>query len=102
MGPAGAVDGDADDDEELGGPAGHVHGGRTTNGRARQATISDKRHWDRPGLTRKGAGAARKASMSVRTAILYKKNLSVLLEESVRGSSNEVGPLVDASPTLFP
>lgn len=85
-GAPGAADGEQDEDDELGGgAAGHVHGGRTTKGRARQQTISDKRQWDRPGLARKGAAGAKKASMAVRSAILYKKNLSVLLEESVRG-----------------
>ncbi|KAI0787865.1 hypothetical protein C8Q74DRAFT_1254468 [Fomes fomentarius] len=60
---------EVDGDDEGAAP-----GGRTAKGRARQATISDKRQWDgkRP----------KKSTMNVRTAILYKKNLTVLLEES--------------------
>ncbi|KAI0671539.1 hypothetical protein C8Q78DRAFT_1029501 [Trametes maxima] len=48
--------------------------GRAAKGRARQATISDKRQWDgrRP----------KKSTMNVRTAVLYKKSLAVLIEDS--------------------
>jgi zinc finger HIT domain-containing protein 1 len=55
-----------DDDEEAA-------GGRTSKSRARQ-TISDKRDW----------GRKKKSTMNVRTAVLYKKNLTTLIEESVR------------------
>jgi len=47
-------------------------GGKSAKGRARQ-TISDKRN---DGVKRK------KSTMSVRTALLYRKNLSTLIEES--------------------
>ncbi|OBZ72034.1 hypothetical protein A0H81_07740 [Grifola frondosa] len=48
-------------------------GGRSAKGRARQ-TISDKREWD--GKKRK------KSTMNVRTAVLYKKSLATLQDES--------------------
>ena len=44
-------------------------------GKARQVVISDKREW--PGMPKK------KSSHNVRTAVLYKKNLEKLVEESV-------------------
>ncbi|KAI0925892.1 hypothetical protein AcW1_008203 [Taiwanofungus camphoratus] len=50
-----------------------VTGGRHGKGRARQV-ISDKKEWD--GRKKK------KSTMSVRTAVLYKKSLAVLIEES--------------------
>ncbi|CCM04969.1 uncharacterized protein FIBRA_07167 [Fibroporia radiculosa] len=65
--PSSAFPGFEDDDETL--------GSRSVKGRARQ-TISDKREWD--GKRKK------KSTMNVRTAVLYKKNLSALLDESVR------------------
>ncbi|KAF9490784.1 hypothetical protein BDN71DRAFT_147120 [Pleurotus eryngii] len=46
----------------------------TTKGRARQ-TISDKRDFERP-------GKRKKSTMNIRTAVLYRKNLSTLIEES--------------------
>ncbi|KAA1467324.1 hypothetical protein DENSPDRAFT_832339 [Dentipellis sp. KUC8613] len=49
--------------------------GKTGKGRARQA-ISDKRLASLPGAKRK------KSTMNIRTAILYRKNLSTLIEES--------------------
>jgi len=55
-----------DGDEEGG-------GGKSAKGRARQ-TISDKR--DTAGVKKK------KSTMNVRTALLYRKNLSTLIEES--------------------
>ncbi|KAH9940978.1 hypothetical protein B0H21DRAFT_697327, partial [Amylocystis lapponica] len=58
-----------DEDEETA-------GGRSAKGRARQ-TISDKREWD--GKKKK------KSSMNVRTAVLYKKSLAVLLEDRWEG-----------------
>ncbi len=76
--PAGdgrGADGGQEDDDE-----GVAPGGRTTKGRARQATISDKRQWEQPaGATKR----PKKSTMNIRTAILYKKNFTVLLEESV-------------------
>ncbi|TDL25601.1 hypothetical protein BD410DRAFT_784628 [Rickenella mellea] len=57
-----------DDDDEGG-------GSKTAKGRARQ-TISDKRILDG------GPGKKKKSSMHIRTALLYKKNLSTLIEES--------------------
>lgn len=62
--------GEPDEEDE-----GVAPGGRTTKGRARQATISDKRQWD--------GKKSKKSTMNIRTAILYKKNLTVLLDESV-------------------
>lgn len=47
-------------------------------GKARQVIISDKREW--PGMPKK------KSSHNVRTAVLYKKNLEKLVEESVSPS----------------
>jgi hypothetical protein len=62
----------AGEDEEEGG---------SKKGRARQ-TISDKRNLNILGTS---AGAKKKKStMSVRTALLYRKNLATLIEESVR------------------
>ncbi|PIL35776.1 hypothetical protein GSI_02506 [Ganoderma sinense ZZ0214-1] len=80
-GGGGGAEGGQDDDDE-----GVAPGGRTTKGRARQATISDKRQWEQPGGGGTGTGTGRrskKSTMNVRTAILYKKNFTVLLEESV-------------------
>ncbi|KAH9945299.1 uncharacterized protein BXZ73DRAFT_96285 [Epithele typhae] len=76
--PTGVPGAEGDEDDEE--PGVGVHGGRTAKGRARRATISDKRQWERPGLAKAKAG--RKTSMNVRTAVLYKKNLGVLVEES--------------------
>ncbi|KAJ8473175.1 hypothetical protein ONZ51_g8034 [Trametes cubensis] len=64
------VGGEGEEDEGV------APGGRTAKGRARQATISDKRQWDGTGKKPK------KSTMNVRTAILYKKTLTVLIEES--------------------
>ncbi|KAI0710108.1 hypothetical protein C8Q76DRAFT_741041 [Earliella scabrosa] len=68
-GAASGAGGEGDEDDE-----GVAPGGRTAKGRARQATISDKRQWD--------GRKPKKSTMNVRTAILYKKNLAVLLDES--------------------
>ena len=65
--PTGTTSFAADDDEEA-------VGGRTTKGRARQ-TISDKRAAEH--------GRKKKSTMGIRTAVLYKKNFALLLEESV-------------------
>nr|QIE48528.1 hypothetical protein [Trametes gibbosa] len=68
--PAGAgASGEAEEDDGV------APGGRTAKGRARQATISDKRHWE--------GKKSKKSTMNVRTAVLYKKSLAVLIEESV-------------------
>lgn len=61
-----------EDDEE---------GGKTAKGRARQI-ISDKRNLDISGDS--AAAKKKKSTMNVRTALLYRKNLSTLIEESVR------------------
>jgi hypothetical protein len=53
--------------------------GKSAKGRARQ-TVSDKRQLSGPSAKRK------KANMNIRTAILYRKNLSTLIEESVSGT----------------
>lgn len=50
-------------------------GGKSAKGRARQ-TISDKRHLN-------DGGKKKKSSMAIRTALLYRKNLATLIEESV-------------------
>ncbi|THH18122.1 hypothetical protein EW146_g2814 [Bondarzewia mesenterica] len=66
--PSGLYAGVEDDEEET---------GKTAKGRARQ-TISDKRN-----ISAGGPGAKRKKStMNVRTAILYRKRLAELIEES--------------------
>ncbi|EPT01351.1 hypothetical protein FOMPIDRAFT_124610 [Fomitopsis schrenkii] len=49
-------------------------GGRSVKGKARQVVISDKCEW--PGMPKK------KSSHNVRTAVLYKKNLDKLVEDS--------------------
>ncbi|KAH9856526.1 hypothetical protein C2E23DRAFT_721448 [Lenzites betulinus] len=68
--PAGAgAGGEHQEDDD-----GVAPGGRTAKGRARQATISDKRHWD--------GKKPKKSTMNVRTAVLYKKSLAVLIEDS--------------------
>ena len=61
-----------DDDE------GTTAGGRTAKSRAAaRQIISDKKDW--------GDGSKKKKStMNVRTALLYRKNLATLVEESVR------------------
>ncbi|KAJ7220054.1 hypothetical protein GGX14DRAFT_585296 [Mycena pura] len=60
-------------------PSSHVgeeeEDGNYTKGRARQL-ISEKRTFNIPGLKKK------KSSMNVRTALLYRKNFAMLLEES--------------------
>lgn len=48
--------------------------GKSAKGRARQ-TISDKRHVNE--------GKKKKSSMNIRTALLYRKNLATLIDESV-------------------
>src|SRR6266403_3514598 len=53
--------------------------GKSAKGRARQ-TVSDKRQLSGPNAKRK------KTNMNIRTAILYRKNLATLVEESVSGS----------------
>ncbi|EIW57368.1 uncharacterized protein TRAVEDRAFT_37862 [Trametes versicolor FP-101664 SS1] len=63
--PAGAGAGGEDEDEH-----GVAPGGRTAKGRARQTIISDK------------GKKPKKSSMNVRTAVLYKKTLAVLIEDS--------------------
>lgn len=50
-------------------------GGKSAKSRARQ-TISDKRHVI-------DGGKKKKSSMNIRTALLYRKNLATLIEESV-------------------
>lgn len=65
--PAGAGAGGEDEDDH-----GVAPGGRTAKGRARQSIISDK------------GKKPKKSSMNVRTAVLYKKTLAVLIEDSVR------------------
>jgi zinc finger HIT domain-containing protein 1 len=50
-------------------------GGKSAKGRARQ-TISDKRHLN-------DGSKKKKSSMNVRTALLYRKNLATLIDESV-------------------
>ncbi|KAI0346578.1 hypothetical protein BDW22DRAFT_1405362 [Trametopsis cervina] len=62
--------GHADEDDETGGGGG---GGRATKGRARQP-ISDKRAAEQ--------GRKKKSTMNIRTAVLYKKNLALLTDES--------------------
>ena len=52
-------------------------------GRARQ-TISDKRNLNILGSS--AAAKKKKSTMSVRTALLYRKNLATLIEESVRNA----------------
>lgn len=62
-----------DDDEEDG-------GGKYTKGRARQI-ISDKRTLKIPGSS--PAATKKKSTMNIRTALLYRKNLATLIDESV-------------------
>lgn len=50
-------------------------GGKSAKARARQ-TISDKRHLN-------NGNKKKKSSMNVRTALLYRKNLATLIDESV-------------------
>lgn len=64
--------GQGEEEEETGG------GGRGTKGRARQP-ISDKRAAEE--------GRKKKSTMSIRTAVLYKKNFALLTEESVSAPS---------------
>lgn len=54
-------------------------GGKSARGRARE-TISDKR-------TPVFGEKKKKSSMKVRTAVLYRKNFTTLLDESVSGSN---------------
>ncbi|KAG6898202.1 hypothetical protein C0992_003314 [Termitomyces sp. T32_za158] len=61
-----------EDDEE---------GGKSAKGRARQ-TISDKRNLNIAGTS--AAAKKKKSTMNVRTALLYRKNLATLIDESVR------------------
>jgi hypothetical protein len=56
-------------------------GTKSGKGRARQ-TISDKRNLNILGSS--AAAKKKKSTMSVRTALLYRKNLATLIEESVR------------------
>jgi zinc finger HIT domain-containing protein 1 len=53
----------------------HDGGGKSAKGRARQ-TISDKRNLN-------DSGKKKKSTMNVRTALLYRKNLPTLIDESV-------------------
>ena len=57
---------------------GEEDGDKSAKSRARQ-TISDKRN-------QADGGKKKKSSMNVRTAILYRKNLATLIDESVRRS----------------
>lgn len=66
--------GDEEDDHGV------APGGRTAKGRARQTIISDK--GKRP----------KKSTMNVRTAVLYKKTLAVLIEDSVRACMPSAPP----------
>ena len=56
-------------------------GGKSAKGRARQ-TVSDKRNLNILGNS--AAGKKKKSTMNVRTALLYRKNLPTLVEDSVR------------------
>lgn len=56
-------------------------GGKSAKGRARQ-TISDKRDLSIPGTS--AAAKKKKSTMNIRTALLYRKNLATLIDESVR------------------
>ncbi|KAG6861996.1 hypothetical protein C0995_008183 [Termitomyces sp. Mi166 len=60
-----------EDDEE---------GGKSAKGRARQ-TISDKRNLNIAGTS--AAAKKKKSTMNVRTALLYRKNLATLIDESL-------------------
>ncbi|KAF9000616.1 hypothetical protein BDQ17DRAFT_1400401 [Cyathus striatus] len=71
-----------DDDDEGGG----------RKGRARQ-TISDKRTFNIPGTS--PAAKKKKSTMNVRTALLYRKNLATLIEES------NIASLPPSVPTYF-
>ncbi|KAE9408449.1 hypothetical protein BT96DRAFT_962756 [Gymnopus androsaceus JB14] len=51
-----------------------------TKGRARQTLISDKRNLQLAGTS--PAATKKKSTMNVRTALLYRKNLATLIEES--------------------
>lgn len=53
----------------------------STKGRARQTLISDKRDLKLAGNS--PAATKKKSTMNVRSALLYRKNLSTLIEESV-------------------
>ncbi|KAI0319363.1 hypothetical protein OF83DRAFT_811425 [Amylostereum chailletii] len=66
--PSGSSLGMEDGDEDEG-------GGKSTKGRARQ-TISDKRMASIPGAKKK------KSTMNVRSAVLYRKNLATLIDQS--------------------
>ena len=66
--PSGLLGLIGDDDEDAPG------GGRGAKGRARQA-ISDKRAPE--------GGKKKKSTMNIRTAVLYKKTFTQLLDESV-------------------
>jgi zinc finger HIT domain-containing protein 1 len=55
-------------------------GGKYSKGRGRQ-TISDKRNLNILGFS--PAARKKKSTMNVRTALLYRKNLATLIEESV-------------------
>ncbi|KIK62493.1 hypothetical protein GYMLUDRAFT_41946 [Collybiopsis luxurians FD-317 M1] len=52
----------------------------TAKGRARQTLISDKRNLNLSGTS--PAATKKKSTMNVRTALLYRKNLATLIEES--------------------
>lgn len=58
--------------------------GVSKKGRARQ-TISDKRNLNILGSS--AAAKKKKSTMSVRTALLYRKNLATLIEESVSNAT---------------
>jgi len=58
--------------------------GSSKKGRARQ-TISDKRNLNILGSS--AAAKKKKSTMNVRSALLYRKNLATLIEESVRNAT---------------
>jgi len=69
--PSASLGGDDDDNDDDRSAI------KSAKGRARQ-TISDKRNLSTPGAKKK------KSTMNIRTAVLYRKNLATLIEESVR------------------
>ena len=75
--------------------------GGSKKGRARQ-TISDKRNLNILGSS--AAAKKKKSTMSVRTALLYRKNLATLIEESVRNapSCSPSGNLLTSLPLAGP
>ncbi|KAF9237615.1 hypothetical protein BU15DRAFT_88626 [Melanogaster broomeanus] len=65
--------------------------------RARQTVISDKRSFGAP-----NEGKKKKQSMNVRTAILYRKGLTTLVEESGLPSNTPSYLTASAPPSRFP